>query len=578
MNNGPNVGDEVYAGYPHAFVFNFYRNTKKKLVFGKVKHLLWGDWTEVTDYDYEQDPKADIRNNAELQDVQTRPAGMVPVRVRGISGYMHKEDLQADRLLEIVFVDVGQGDGALLVTPGNRKYVIDAGVGDNMYQYLKWRFADFSEAHTDFDGLIITHPDKDHYYGFTSLIGDPQVQAANIWHNGIVEQFGVSASGVQSTGNDKLLGKVDKSGKQSFLTGLIETDSELNAHLLDRDRWVKKSTGKAKQYPDLLNEACAARTDSDERRFPNIAMLSTAHGEIHEGRSYLPGHGPGNSTGCIIEIIGPVVEPDSQGAHRLRTFAGKPSKTTRELDTGKTKNGHSVLMKLSYKQASILFGGDLNSPSEMFLLQHYTGLDVYDDGVLADEEIVKAGRPVLESDITKACHHGSADFTDVFLSCINPAATVISSGDEESHAHPRCDALGAIGHHGRGHRSLIFSTELSRSTAEFTNREDSPWYKAFKLKEKALSETDTEKKAKLENDANALLEERRKHNVTVYGSINLRSDGDKVVLAYMLEKPSRSRRWDIYTLEPTSGGPLRYRPLKEAQKAEMKRRKQANSP
>jgi hypothetical protein len=307
-------------------------------------------------------------------------------------------------------------------------------------------------------------------------------------------------------------------------------------------------------------------------------MLSTAHGEIHNDRSYLPGFGPGNPTACTIEVIGPVVEPDNQGVRRLRTFAGKAAKSTKELNTGKTKNGHSVLLRLSYKHTSILFGGDLNSPAEMFLLQHYTGLSVYDAGSVSDETIVEAGRPVFGADITKACHHGSADFTDVFLSCINPAATVISSGDQESHAHPRCDALGAIGHHGRGHRSLIFSTELSRSTAEFTNREDSPWFKAFQLKEKALSETDSARKAELEVQANELLEERRKHNVTVYGSINLRSDGEKVVLAYMLEKPSRARRWDIYTLESRNGGPLHYRPLKEAQAAEKKRRENAGNP
>ena len=42
-----------------------------------------------------------------------------------------------EKMLEIIFVDVGQGDGALLVTPDDKKYVIDAGVGDNMYRYLK---------------------------------------------------------------------------------------------------------------------------------------------------------------------------------------------------------------------------------------------------------------------------------------------------------------------------------------------------------------------------------------------------------------------------------------------------------
>ena len=158
------------------------------------------------------------------------------------------------------------------------------------------------------------------------------------------------------------------------------------------------------------------------------------------------------------------------------------------------------------------------------------------------------------------CHHGSADFTDVFLACVNPAATVISSGDEESHAHPRCDTLGAIGHHGRGHRSLIFSTELMRSGKEFSKREDSPWYKAGKLVAEAEAETDPVKKSALKASAEKLMEVLKIRNVTSYGAINFRSDGEKVVMAYMLEKDSAARRWDIYQLESTNNGPLHYVP------------------
>lgn len=578
MSNDFSVGDIVYSGYPTAHVFNFARNSKKKLVLSRVKHLLWGDWTKISDYDYAQDAKADIRNTTERNFVKAETAGMIPVRVRGTSGYMRPEDLQKDRLLEIVFVDVGQGDGALLVTPDDKKFVIDAGVGDNMYRYLRWRFTGFTKAHTDFDGLIVTHPDKDHYFGFNSLVDDENVQATNFWHNGIVEQFGVTASGSQSSSSAKLLGPKKNSGGQGFLTGLIESDSALRSHLSDRDRWVKKSTGKAKQYPDLLNGAQTAKTSSGKRRFPNVAMLSTAHGEVHGGRSYLPGFGPNNATACIIEIIGPVIEPDGQDLPRLRVFSKKPMEKTVSLDTGKTKNGHSVLLTLVYKDLSILFGGDLNSAAEMFLLHHYTGLPVYDAGVVSSDDIVQAGRPVFGADIAKACHHGSADFTDVFLGCINPAATVVSSGDEESHAHPRSDTLGAIGHHGRGHRSLIFSTELARSTREYTKREDSPWFQAIQLEARAERETDEAQKAQLLKDAQELHELERKTNVTVYGSINLRSDGEKVVLAYMLEKPSKSRRWDVYTLESTNGGPLHYRPVKEAEAAEQERREAARNP
>ena len=553
----------------------------------------------VTDYDYAEDEEAGTLTTAESALVETAPVGMIPVRVRGVSGYMHGEDLQKDQLLEIVFVDVGQGDGALLVTPDDKKFVIDAGVSDNMFEYLRWRFTGFEKAHTDFDGLIITHPDKDHYFGFNGLIDDQNVQAAHIWHSGIVEQFAVTASGEQSTRNSVLLGSKTNNddNDQGFLTGLIETDDALKQHLSNQDRWIKKTSGKPKQYPDLLNSALIALADNGERRFPDITMLSTAHGEITDDQSYLPGFGPDNATECVIEIIGPVVEPDIQGAARLRTFTGTPIEKTTALNTGKTKNGHSVLLKLTYKNARVLFGGDLNSPAEMFLLHHYTGLPVYDAGAVTDADIVEAGRPVFGADISKACHHGSADFTDVFLSCINPAATVISSGDNESHAHPRSDTLGAIGHHGRGHRSLIFSTELARSTKEFSEREDSPWFKAHKLETKAKTESDAIEKAKLIAEAKELNEQDKKTNVTVYGSINLRSDGDKIVLAYMLEKPSRSRRWDVYPsgivlaymlekpsrsrrwdvypLEPLDDGSLHYLPVKEAEAAEEKRRQEA---
>lgn len=573
MSKNFRSGDICYAGYPTAHVFNFTRNAKKKLTLSKVKHLLWGDWIKITNYDYEKDRNADIRDAAEQKFVKSATARMIRVRVRGVSGYMHPEDLQTDRLLEIVFVDVGQGDGALLVTPDDKKYVVDAGVGDNMYRYLRWRFAGFTKAHTDFDGLIITHPDKDHYFGFGDVVDDPNVQAAHVWHSGIVEQFGLSASGAQLTSREKLLGPRKVSGGQDFLTGLIETDAALRKHLSNKNRWVKKSSGRPKQFPDLLNRAITAKTKTGKRRFPNVAMLSTAHGERHGARSYLPGFGPDNAAGCVIEIIGPVVEPDRSGKPRLRVFSEAPVEKTTSLDTGKTKNGHSVLLKLAYGNLGILFGGDLNSSAEMFLLQHYTGLPVYDAGQVSRDEIVQAGRAVFSVDIAKACHHGSADFTDIFLACINPAATVISSGDEESHAHPRCDTLGAIGHHGRGHRSLIFSTELARSTKEFTSREDTPWFEAYEREAQAKVETDAKKKAKLLEEAAALKERGRTTNVTVYGSINLRSDGERVVLAYMLEKPSRSRRWDVYTLEAPAGGRLRYRPAKEAMAAEQERRK-----
>ncbi|MCB2083380.1 MAG: hypothetical protein KDD90_04930, partial [Sphingomonadaceae bacterium] len=80
----------------------------------------------------------------------------------------------------------------------------------------------------------------------------------------------------------------------------------------------------------------------------------------------------------------------------------------------------------------------------------------------------------------------------------------------------------------------------------------------------------------LETEIARLEEDEKKTNVTVYGSINLRSDGRKIVLAYMLEKPSNSRRWDVYPLEKDMiSGRLTYLEKSLAEKAEAKRRKAA---
>lgn len=562
----PQAGDTRFSGYPTSHVYSFARNSKNKLVFTKMKHLLWGDWVKITDFDYRTEtpaPKAhvpDIKTAAEQSFVDGKlaeiNADMVPVRVRGVSGYMKIEDLSPDRLLEVIFIDVGQGDGAVMITPDNKKYVIDAGKGDNMYRYLNWRFAGF-KAPKDFDGFIITHPDNDHYLGFQDIVEDDRVSCDKIYHNGLVEQFRVDPDGKQRSLKSHLLGSFEEIDGQEYLTGLIKSDQDLSELLSDQKKWIKESSGRSKQYPNLLNTAQTATKPNGTRRFPNISNLSTEDGEMHGGLSYLPGFGPNNPDECHIRILGPVIE-QVNGQESLRAFSKKPMKKTLSMDPGKTKNGHSILLKLQYKNLRMLFGGDLNSSAEMFLLKHYTGKDVYDKKPKTMREAITLAADIFEVDVAKSCHHGSADFKDEFLEVVKAAATVVSSGDEESHAHPRCDTLGAIGRNGYGERPLVFSTELSRSAKEFINKEDTPWFQAATLKGQIAAQTDPVKKAELQKEFDRLDEKSKVRAVTSYGAINLRSDGEKVVMAYMKEKTSRSSRWDVYPLEVNETGVLEY--------------------
>jgi hypothetical protein len=48
-------------------------------------------------------------------------------------------------------------------------------------------------------------------------------------------------------------------------------------------------------------------------------------------------------------------------------------------------------------------------------------------------------------------------------------------------------------------------------------------------------------------------------SIAIYGMINLRTDGNKAIVAQKLEKPrSNAEKWDIHQLEPGPDGLLRY--------------------
>jgi beta-lactamase superfamily II metal-dependent hydrolase len=499
-------GDYRCAAYPSARVYDADGN--------QVKHLLWGDW---------------VRIDGSAQ------AGMLPVHVRNKNGWMREQDLQAERLLEIVFVDVGQGDGALIVTPADQVLLVDAGVSDNLYRFLDWRFH-FLGGVREFDAAIITHPDSDHYRGFSAVFRQPNIRLKRVYHNGIMEQ------------NGKPFGPEVTEGTVKYVAELMETHQEMEAFLADEARYGDKA------YPRLMKTALARLSPGGE-----IRMLAASGNPAQP--TYLEGFGAGGD--LRIHVLGPVPELAPGGRRRLRWFRERPDGGSN--DEGKTKNGHSVILRVEYRDVSVLLGGDLNASAEAYLLRHYSGRDWPPADAAAERAMVEAVRPTFGVDVAKTCHHGSADFTETFMQAVHPAATVVSSGDEEPYAHPRCDTLGAIGVHGRGRRPLLFSTELARSTRE---REEMTRKEMDELLRELETEADPTKRAKLIQDHKKTLNELTRRNVTTYGAINLRTDGHRAVMAYRLERTREGRagnkktvtEWDLYPMEPGADGVLVYVP------------------
>jgi beta-lactamase superfamily II metal-dependent hydrolase len=469
-----------FATYPSVKLMGYKKDPKtNKLKFGFLNELLFGDYIKLY-----------LKNGNYIEE-NIGKGKYIKVIARKKPGYVLTTEIQTDRILEVNFIDVAQGDGCHVVTPDDEHFIIDAGEGDNMFRFLSWRFnlKTAKLAPPKFTA-IISHSDKDHYGGFDKLFtwqkdAKNQFSFKKIYHNGLMEESGKT---VDTLGN--ITGPVG----QEFITDLCDT----NGDFTNRQASVNKQG-------DYIKMLC--KTDAPKE--------SLRHG-------CAPIYNKGN---VKIEVMGPIAQK-IQGKDALPIFLS---------DKGKTKNGHSIILKLSIGKLRLLLGGDLNSEAEEYLFKCFTGVEigklvaVLNNPKVKEQEkktaqieldlAIKTMREQFEVDIAKSCHHGSPDFTNEFLLAINPIATIISSGDEEPYCHPRPDTLGTIGKFSRGKRSLIFSTELARSTKEFI---DLSAFTAGKTKERA---------------------------VTVYGMINVRADGEKVIIAQKLEKPAANKSWDIHKLE-----------------------------
>lgn len=481
-----------FAVYPSVKLYNDIKNkTTGSSKWGILKYLLFGDYISVL-----------LKDGAFIERVQGGKT-YIKVRSRNANGYILKKDIQAQRILEVNFVDVGQGDGCHLVTPSDGHYIIDAGAKDNMYRFLKWRFnlQKGKNAPPVFSALI-SHPDSDHYQGFGHLFikqtkNNQQFNFDRIYHNGLVER----SSGER-------LGETVKANNRTYITGLLLEDSEMRDHL--------KSTDGGTLYERTLKKAATTYPDAEFKALWRDRADTAVYLVQEENFS--------------IEVLGPFME-NKNNKSALRYFSAKDSTAD---DVGRTKNGHSVVLKVKVGSINILLGGDLNPPAEDYLLEQYSGTDIrqlrkeYETAATpAEKEEIKArmdaaiakAKPYFGVDVSKSCHHGSADFTPEFLQAVNPIVTVVSSGDDEPHCHPRPDTLGTIGKFSRGDRSFIFCTELMRSGKEFVNIKD-------------LRTTEGKERV-----------------VIRYGMINLRTDGTKLIMAQKLERDRGSQSWDIHRFE-----------------------------
>ncbi len=484
-----------YIAYPDAILY------KAKDCKEVLKQLLWGD-------------KCEIKKESKKE---------VQVSVRGTIGWLKnkEEQLQEHPIMEINFVDVGQGDGCHIHTPGNKVVVIDAGKGYEMYNFLAWRYNNFKDR-AAIHAAIISHPDQDHYGGFAHFykpkheyLSDKKIKIKNLLHNSIVDRGSEKIGKVPNkdlteliSGYHELKGLIAKNKKGKYLevmeglSSMVESpkNNKSNKHIFgivsrgEEDGTFTLANGRRPEKIKNLSKLLSKKRGSVRFNFKVIAPIPRREGTGNRKKRYLP-------------------------------FFNNSSKT---------KNGHSIVIMLEVanknkEKVRILLGGDLNKESQEYLMEDY--------------ERKRMGG-IFSADVAKACHHGSSEVSPDFMRIVCPIATVVSSGDKEPHCHPRPDTLGLIGKTSRGDKPLIFSTELAR-----------PNFDKFGTDKKELKQAiESHKKDKEAQEYIKAVNEIRSLSAA-YGTITVLTDGSRIMIAQRNEMKNlgSKKAWDLFAIERKKG-------------------------
>ncbi len=458
-------------------------------------HLLWGDRVRVIN----------------------QGSNRWKVRTRGMEGFVKQGALGTKSLLEFYFIDVGQGDGVLIRTPDGCHILIDGGwprskqpTGKNAGDFVDWKFEkDYERNVIELDAVICSHNDQDHYGGLWDLFNTSQaaraelnctdVRAEAIYHAGLSWWVGTS---------DRTLGPHVTTQEGSMFTQLLADRASVEAAL--KPQASPKLQG---EWSKFWRQAVKTKTRTGTKT--PIQRLSHADG-------FLPGFD--DPQGVRIKVLGPVEF----------TVDGKPALRRLDSSSSQNTNGNSVLLRVDFGKTRVLLTGDLNRTAQDALLRDYS----HQHGE-------------FEADVSKGCHHGSADVSFTFLNKIKPAVTIISSGDSEGHDHPTPEVIAGSGVTGSRkvvndelRSPLVYITELARSvflgtpqsmevplpggsTLSLSGDELKDVMVTYKIR-KAGGSLGT-KTVQLHRDGKT--QPRQMVDYTTFGLVNVRTDGEKLLIA-----------------------------------------------
>lgn len=271
------------------------------------------------------------------------------VRARGRGGWVSNRHLDGEPLLECYFIDVGQGDGVLVCTPGRRHLLVDGGylrtrqpTGKSAADFIDWKFFDdYRDYRVRLDAVVSSHCDADHYGGLWDLVRPSDRARRHLDTEGteIGAFYHAGVSWWRPTAQEKADGEVSKStsrwlgpSENDRLVRLIDGEASIRHHL----EFVPELQG---DWAGFLGDMIDVAGHVGRLGFNGTGGLPT-----------LPEFGTDGEV--TVSVLAPIVS-DRGGAPTVEDL-GSYSQNT---------NGHSALLRVDYKDARILLTGDLNKNS-----------------------------------------------------------------------------------------------------------------------------------------------------------------------------------------------------------------------
>jgi beta-lactamase superfamily II metal-dependent hydrolase len=392
--------------------------------------------------------------------------------------------------LAFAFIDVGQGDACLVTTPSGHRILVDGGENKLAARYLAARFSPETAAgrNVHFDALIVTHGDADHFDGLSTLVLDAatdtrvgkriRVSTSRVFHNGLVKRRSSLA-------------------EREMLGTPVDLGGIPHVALVDDPRSTTDANRPFQRWQAALTEL-ATRETMQVARLDDTATTSFDFlGDVK------------------VAVLGPRVAFLGDGRPALPLLSQTEGGSS--ASAARTINGHSVVLRFTYGNVSVLLTGDLHAGMQ---------------DQLVDRKVA------LRADVLKVPHHGSDDVSRRFIDTVSPLVSVISAGDEDArrdYLHPRANLLAMLGQARRGADPVVFVTNL----AAFDRWAGEAFY--------AMKDGEGWKP----DIARGTFYARER---TAYGIIHVRTDGQRLLVA---RRGAREDRFEAYAYEVSSDGTAR---------------------